>query len=256
MARVRQLRVRSLVLGASTLALAVLLALAWLRLHRLSASVDGLEKELGSLKRSQASRSGEARQPVSPLLLDYQLEVPGRGEVFPAMWATHAPEYWPVATLRLVNGSPRAVLQTVSAEIPGWSRRSEESVVLEPGEARQVLIQPDLLPRAYENEEIHRATLEVRTTGPDGSLLFAQSRSVLVHGGSEIYWGRRFGNAQVAARWVTPHDASVLALVSEARRYVPRGRLAGYNASGGRVEPQVRAQAAAVFRALQRSGLS
>jgi hypothetical protein len=190
--------------------------------------------------------------------MDYQLEVPGRGEVFPALSGVDAPEYWPVAVLRVTNTADRAVAQTVSAEIPGWSRKVERSVVVGPRETQRVAIQPELLPRALENEETHEARLEVRATGPDASLLFVEGSPVLIHGGSEIYWGRRFANAQVTARRVTPHDAAVLELVAQARRRLPRGRLAGYSAGREWAStPQyVRAQSEAIFGALKEAGIT
>jgi hypothetical protein len=80
-----------------------------------------------------------------------------------------------------------------------------------------------------------------------------------MHGGSEIYWGRKFANAQVAARWVTPHEPDVLRLVSEARRFMPRGRMAGYSGATGdsaAIARHVREQARAVFTALQKSDIS
>jgi hypothetical protein len=244
-------------LVATTAASTLLLVLAALQLRRLDASLDALERDVTSLKRAEAARARDAGLPASPLLLEHALEVPGRGEVFPAMAAIEAPEYWPVAALRVTNTGAFPVALTISAEIPAWSRRSEESVVLAARETRQLRIQPELLPQAYDNDEIRRATLEVRATGRDGSVLFVQSRPVLIHGGSEIYWGRRFANAQVTARWVTPHDPAVLTLVSRARRHVPRGRMAGYNGGGGRdgAEEHVRAQARAVYSVLQRSGI-
>lgn len=245
-------------LGLSALALCVALVAASVRLHRLGARVEELERDVSALQQEFVSRSALSGEPISPLLLSYALELPGRGEVFPAMAAARAPEYWPVALLRVSNSADRPVAQTIAAEIPGWSRRTEQSLVLRPHETRSIRVQPELLGAAYANDEIRRATLEVRAIGPEGATFFVESRTVLIHAGSEIYWGRRFANAQVAARWVTPHDPSVLRLVSEARRYVARGRMAGYNGNGdaAAVERQVRAQAKAVYRALQRSGIS
>src|SRR5258708_11601550 len=37
--------------------------------------------------------------PASPLQMQYQLNMPGRGEIFPALVAAHAADYWPVAGL-------------------------------------------------------------------------------------------------------------------------------------------------------------
>lgn len=246
-----------LVIGASLVALAMVSAITWAHIQRLSAAVARMEASVASLERARGV--GEEPASVSPLLLDYQLDVPGRGEVFPAMAASSAPEYWPVATLRITNSANRPAAQTIAAEIPGWSRRMEQSLIIGPRETRQIGVQPDLLPRAYQNHEIRHAVLEVRAMSHEGVTVYTDSRPVLIHGGSEIYWGRKFANAQVAARWVTPHDSLVLDLISKARAYVARGRMAGYSgATGdrGAVSRHVRAQAKGIFRALQNSRVS
>jgi hypothetical protein len=232
-------------------------ALSWHRIERLRATVQGMKAMVDTLEAERADE--RTPRPVSPLLLDYQLDVPGRGEVFPAMVASEAPEYWPVAVLRVTNTASSAVLQIVSSEIPGWSRRTEQTAVVPPREERQIRLVPDLLPRAYANHESRTAVLEVRVAGSDGTVFLSDRRPVLIHPGSEIYWGRKFANAQLAARWVTPHDRSVLELVSEARRYIRNGRMAGYSSatgSPGAVASHVRAQARAIYRAMQRSGIS
>lgn len=201
-----------------------------------------------------------AAAPVSPLLLHYQLDVPGRGEIFPALETGKVRDYWPVAVLTIANTSERPAVQTVSSEILGWSRRSEQTLVVGAHESRKVRLSPELLPRAYDNSEMRRATLEVRVTSPESeSAEYAQSHPVLLHSGYDLYWGEKFGNAQFIARWVTPHDPAVLQEVSEARRWMPRGRFAGYDPLA-RTEKQqaafVRREAEAAFRSLQHSGIS
>ncbi|HEY7617652.1 MAG TPA: hypothetical protein VH744_12675, partial [Terriglobales bacterium] len=52
---------------------------------------------------------------VSPLQVRYQLDLPGRGEIFPALASSNARDYWPVAVLTISNTSARPVLQTISA---------------------------------------------------------------------------------------------------------------------------------------------
>jgi hypothetical protein len=197
--------------------------------------------------------------PVSPLLLHYALELPGRGEIFPAMSVGNPTEYWPVAILTLTNDSEHPALQTVSNEVVDWSQRQEQTLILGAHESRQVRLSPQLLPAGYQNQEIQRAPLSVRVSDERGDVLFAQTRPVLIHSANDIYWGQKFSNAQFVARWVTPHDPAVLNLISEARGFAPRGRLAGYlnppKTSNG-LESQVRMQANAVFRALSRSGIS
>ena len=197
--------------------------------------------------------------PVSPLQVRYQLEVPGRGEIFPALAASNPSDYWPVAVLTIANSSNFPVVQTVSAEIPEWSRRTARALVIGPHETRTVRINPELLPQAYENAEIRRAVLEVRANGADNQPEFTQTRPVFLHSVSDLYWGAKFANAQFIARWVTPHDAAVIRLVSSARRYVARGRLAGYHLpsnSPERVAGQVRTEARAVFEAMRDAGIS
>ena len=224
----------------------------WLFVSRLT-----LTAEPPALPEALSRRAGAA--PVSPLLVQYKLDVPGNGEIFPALAAGSAQEYWPLAVLNITNTAPQPVVHTVSAEVAGWTRRSEQTLVIGPRETRTVRFTPELLPWAFENEEVRRANLEVRALTPDGATAFAESRPVLLHGASDLYWGKRFANAQYVARWVTPHDPAVLRLVADARKFVPRGRLPGYNLGSNDAKAraaQVRLQAEAVFRALQRSGLS
>lgn len=201
----------------------------------------------------QASAPG----PVSPLLVRYELDLPGRGEIFPAL--ASASDYWPVAVFRITNTADRAVLQTVSAEVQGWSRRAEQTLVIGPRETRTLRLQPELLPAAFNNDEMRRATLEVRVLDPEGDTQFAQDRYVFLHSASDLYWGQQFANAQYIARWITPHDPAVLELVSRARRWVPSGRLPGYNQphrAPAALPGQVRMQARAIFDALRQSGIS
>ncbi|HWR34821.1 MAG TPA: hypothetical protein VN622_02985 [Clostridia bacterium] len=196
---------------------------------------------------------------VSPLLLQYRLDLPGRGEVFPAMQAAAASDYWPISILTISNAAERPVLQVVSAEIPGWSRPFQQSIVIGPQQTLGLKISPELLPKANNVAEIEHATLKLQVTDESGATMFAQQRPVLIHSGSDLYWGKQFANAQVVARWVTPHDSAVLQLVADARRFVPKGRLPGYNANGqseSSVAKQVTRQADAIFKALQRSGFS
>lgn len=195
---------------------------------------------------------------VSPLLVSHQLDLPGRGEVFPALAATGAKDYWPVAILTISNSGERPILETVSFEIPGWSQPQVMTVLVGPRETRTLHLNPDLLPAAFANDEIRRAQLYVRAGTPAAETIFAQSRSVLIHGASDLYWGQRFANAQYVARWVTPHDAEVLSLVARAKRWVPNGRFTGYRSTGSPAQQQawVRQQATAVFEALKKSGIS
>jgi hypothetical protein len=195
---------------------------------------------------------------VSPLLVSYKLDLPGRGEIFPAL-TSEARDYWPVAILSVSNTSKRPVLQAISAEVPGWTVRAEQTVVLGPQETRTLRLSPTLLPKAFTTNEAQRATLTVSATDENGTMAFAQSRPVLIHSATDLYWGKQFENAQIVARWVTPHDPAVLHLVSESRRYIANGRMPGYNISqknAAALPAQVRRQAEAVFNAMRKSEIS
>src|SRR5437660_818476 len=195
--------------------------------------------------------------PASPLQIQYQLNMPGRGEIFPALTGAQAADYWPVAVLSVANTSTKAVLQVITAEVRGWSAQLRQTAVIGPHEVRTFNLDPELLAKAYENGEIHAATLVVEVEDPATGHTFAQQRPVLIHSASDLFWGRKFANAQLLARWVTPHDDKVLRLVSQAERLVPGGRMRGYNlVPGVDLAAQVRAQAAAIFRAMRRSGIS
>jgi hypothetical protein len=195
--------------------------------------------------------------PASPLQIQYQLNMPGRGEIFPALTSAQAADYWPVAVLSVANTSNKAVLQIITAEVRGWSNEVRQTAVIGPHEVRMFNLDPELLTKAYGNGEIQSATLVVEVQDPATGHTFAQQRPVFIHSASDLFWGRKFANAQLLARWVTPHDDKILQLVSHAERLVPGGRLRGYNlVPGVDLAKQVRAQAEAVFRAMRRSGIS
>lgn len=194
---------------------------------------------------------------VSPLLVNYDLDLPGRGEIFPALVAQTATEYWPLAILTISNTSKQPVMQLVSYEVPRWSQKQEFTLVVGPEETRTLQLNPTLLPEAYGLEEVQRATFNIRVTDMNTGTAYAQTRPVLVHGGSDLYWGRQFANAQVISRWVTPHDQSILQLIAQAKPFVPNGRFPGYNSprSPNLLKAQVAQQAQAVFNALKRTQL-
>ncbi len=237
----------------TTMGLALALGGFWRYVHQLTLTLPVVEPP---------KPVGTAAPPVhrvSPLLVDYRLDTPGRGELFPALSTAAASDYWPVAILTITNTGKSPAVQVITAEIPGYSRQLRETVVIEPEQTAALRISPELLPSAYDLQEIAHATLHVSVLDDGGTTMFAQSRPVLIHSGNDLYWGKQFANAQVVARWVTPHDPSVLKLVSSAHQYIPNGRMPGYNIStrNERLLPQqVEGQARAVFDALKHSGFS
>ncbi|HSE48272.1 MAG TPA: hypothetical protein VLA96_03595 [Terriglobales bacterium] len=239
----RMVRVVAVAALTTTTVLVFALGWSWAYFFRMTEGPSRFEP-LPRVVRSSAT--------ASPLEVVYRLELPGRGEIFPALVTSKPSDYWPAAVLTVTNTSDRPVVQTVTAEIPGWSRRASVNVVLPPQQTRKLELTPDLLPRAFDNTEIRRAELHVTAAaaGADAPV-FSQASPVLIHAAGDLYWGQRFANAQLIARWVTPHDESVLRLVAEARRFAPNGRLGGYNPPA-----DVRMQAKAVFDALRRSGIS
>lgn len=242
--------------GATRLA-AVFLATTILFAGLLAAAGYYIEELRTAVPPPAVLPAGPSRAPVSPLLLHYRLDLPGRGEVFPALSAGLAADYWPVAVLGISNTSDQATVQTVAADLPGWSQREIRTVTIAAHQDLKVNLSPPLLAAAFQNPEMRRVTLEVRATSPEVGTVFSQTRTVYLHGASDIYWGKKFANAQFVARWVTPHDPAVLDVVSRARKWMPAGRMPGYNTTHSAVpEAQVRAQAEAVFHALQQSGIS
>jgi hypothetical protein len=239
---------------STTLLLAVALAGSWWWFHQLTLTLPTPEPQ----PVPQPAELHASNERVSPLLVSYKLDLPGRGEIFPAL-TSEARDYWPVAILSVSNTSKRPVLQAIAAEVPGWTQRATQTVVLGPQETRTLRLSPPLLPKAFGSGETQRATLNVRVTDENGTTAFAQTRPVIIHAAGELYWGKQFENAQIVARWVTPHDPAVLQLLSDSRRYITNGRMPGYNISqknAAALPAQVRRQAEAVFSAMRKSEIS
>jgi len=244
-------RILAIVFFCSTAALAVALILSWQYFYKVTAP-DPRDESLAALALGPSSTD------VSPLLIHYSLNVPGRGEIFPALSAA-ASDYWPLAVLTIANTSEKPCVQTISAEVAGWSAPVKQTLVLAAHETRQFPLTPDLLSRAYNNTEIRTAILKVQVNGALDEIDFSKSQPVYVHSAFDLYWGNKFSNAQFVARWVTPHDPAILRLVSAARAYAVNGRLPGYEQepfSQRQREQEVREEARALFEAFRHSGIS
>jgi hypothetical protein len=234
------------------IALATTMGIGWMKIRRMMLA---LPPDPPRIDQRQTAPS----RPVSPLLLQYRLDVPGRGEIFPALAAAAANDYWPAAILSITNTADQPALQIIHTGIEGFSRSLEHTLIVGPKQTLTLPIVPDLLPSAFALQEIVRAPLVITVTNEDGSVAFARTQSMLLHSGSDLYWGKQFANAQLVARWVTPHDPSVLQLVSSAHRFIRNGRMPGYNTNdhnANYLSAQVTAQARAVFLAIQRSGFA
>jgi len=247
----RSAKLLALIFLVSTVSLAITLAGWYGFVRKLTLSTT---PESPKLVRSMPS----VNTAVSPLLVNYDLDLPGRGEIFPALVATSATEYWPLAILTIANTSKQPVLQMVSSEIQGWSQKQEFTLVVGPQETRTLQLNPTLLGEAFGLDEVRRATFSIRVTDVNTGTVYAQTRPVLIHAGSDFYWGRQFANAQIISRWVTPHDSAVLQLIADARRFIPNGRFAGYNSARtpAQLKAQVTQQARAVFNAMKSTQLS
>src|SRR5688572_6894398 len=108
----RTLKVLSATFFTTSLLLAAGLVGFWLFVSRLT-----LTAEPPALPEPLARSRGAA--PVSPLLVQYKLDVPGNGEIFPALASGSAKEYWPLAVLDVTNTAEQPVVHTVTAEVPG-----------------------------------------------------------------------------------------------------------------------------------------
>jgi hypothetical protein len=247
----RAARVFALIFFVTTVSLALTLG-AWYRFVRQLTLSTTPERP----KIARVAPSIDAA--VSPLLVKYDLDLPGRGEIFPALVASSAKEYWPLAILTISNTSKQPVMQLISSEVPGWSQRQEFTTVIGPQETRTIQLNPVLLPDAFSLDEVQHANFAIRVTDVNSGTTYAQNRPVLIHGGSDFYWGRQFANAQVVARWVTPHDPAVLQLIAQAKPYIRYGRFVGYNNAHtpAMMKTQVTQQAHAIFNAMKRSQLS
>src|SRR5690349_14907751 len=108
----RSARLLALVFFITTVSLAITLVGWYGFVRKLTLSTTPAPPQLQRVAPSVSNQ-------VSPLLVNYDLDLPGRGEVFPALVATSANEYWPLAILTIANTSKQPVLQMITSEIPG-----------------------------------------------------------------------------------------------------------------------------------------
>src|SRR5437762_3575463 len=124
----RALRVLALVFLITTVGLGIALTWSWMFFNRLALRTIA-EPDLPAHMRIST-------EPVSPLQVQYQLDLPGRGEIFPALYGSKATDYWPVAVLNVANTSALPVLHIITAHVLGRSCALRQTIVVPPHHTR------------------------------------------------------------------------------------------------------------------------
>ncbi len=165
---------------------------------------------------------------------------------------------WGVVSVTVSNPTSNNVHNRIAVKVPGWSDEEIQGVEVNVGERRTFLFAPTFLPRFYQNREIVAATARVTVKDLKENVVFEATVPVRLRSADDIYWGENFKYAPLIASWVTPHDARVEAVLSQAKEFMPDRRLPGYDSKlPVAVQAHLtRLQARAIYLALQRKGLS
>jgi len=226
--------------------------------------VAGTLPQLGSLLQADSNKA-----PVQHVPIDhgtqptYEVDAGIDGEIFPA-FANYASLQRPkerqfgTFTVTVTNSTESPLVQRISVEVPGWSDLEMRNVIVGAGEKRTMFFAPTFLPRLYANREIAAATAVMRVTDRTGHVLHTETVPVRLRSTEDIYWGKDFKFAPFIASWVTPHDRQVEEVLSRAKEFMPGRRLPGYEAwkSPDQQRAATMAQAKAIYRALQQTGVS
>ncbi|HVH88563.1 MAG TPA: hypothetical protein VM912_17730 [Terriglobales bacterium] len=185
------------------------------------------------------------------------------GDVFPA-FANYAslqsPDQrkWGVVSVSASNPTDTDHRYRIAVRVPGWSDQEVQIVTLQAGAARTFIFAPSFLPRLYHNREIAAATAQINITDGRSNPVYNATVPVRMRAVEDMFWGKGFKYAQFIASWVTPHDARVERVLSQAKELMPGRRLPGYeewkDAAGQ--ERETRLQARAIYTALQKQKLS
>jgi hypothetical protein len=185
------------------------------------------------------------------------------GDVYPA-FANYASSQrpdkrqWGVVTVKISNPSDTDQRYRISVRVPGWSDQEIEILKVTSGTTRSLILAPTFLPRLYSNREIVAATAQVKITDLAGNAVYDSTVPVRLRAVQDMFWGDHFKYAEFIASWVTPHDARVEQILTQAKELMPGRRLPGYedwkNVAGQ--EEETRLQARAIYIALQRHRLS
>jgi hypothetical protein len=185
------------------------------------------------------------------------------GEIFPffanfASLQKASERTWGTVAVTITNSSINPLRARLTVEVPGWSDQEIQLAQMAAGVKRTFVFAPTFLPRFYANNEIIAATVVVRATDAAGRTLFTTTAPVRLRAAGDIHWGSKFKYAQFIASWVTPHDARIEQILSRAKELMPGRRLPGYEPwkSDELQERSTRAQARAIYKALQDRGVS
>ena len=126
--------------------------------------------------------------------------------------------------------TPRTV--TVESEIPGYTEKAFNTVVV-PARGKTMVGQtPSLRPSAIPSE-MTTATLHYKITLADGTRIDEQTKTVKIYAKDTMIWGIWDGNewndmTPYIGAWVTPHAAEIDPLVRRAAEYIPGKSMTGY----------------------------
>jgi hypothetical protein len=193
----------------------------------------------------------------------YKVEAGLDGEIFP-VFANYASLQKPrerklgTVAVTVTNSTDSPLRNRLTVQVPGWSDQEIQMVEMAAGEVRTFQFAPTFLPRLYANHEIAAATALVQANDLGGRVVFQTTVPLRLRAAQDMYWGPGFRFAQFIASWVTPHDPLVQQLLSRAKEFAPHRRLPGYEPwkSVTQQERSTYAQAKAIYRALQRKGIS
>lgn len=165
---------------------------------------------------------------------------------------------WGVVSVTVSNPTSNNVRNRVAVRVPGWSDEEIQTVEVNVGERRTFLFAPTFLPRFYQNREIAAATARVTVKDLKDNVVYETTIPVRLRSADDIYWGDNFKYAPLIASWVTPHDARIEAVLSQAKEFMSDRRLPGYDSKLPEIVQahSTKLQARAIYLALQRHGLS
>ena len=185
------------------------------------------------------------------------------GEIFPvfASYAAMVPadeRRWGTIAVTVTNSSDAVLHDRISVKVPGWSDEEIQMVELPVAATHTYVFAPAFLDRLYKNRELKAATAVVTASDAAGHVVFQGTAPVRLRAAQDMYWGDGFEYAPFIASWVTPHDARVEHILGVAKEFMPGRRLPGYESwkNEAQQEESVQLQARAIFRALQKQGLS